>query len=288
MQHNMEDEVLDTVDQMQNNMEDKVLDRVNQVQHNMEEEVLDRVNQVQHNMEDKVLGRVNQVQHNTEDEVLDSVNQVQHNMKEEVLDSVNQVQHNMNDEVLDTVNQVQHNMEDEVLDTVNQVQHNIEDEMSRGEVWTEVEVAKTVDQFRREQLDSRGLSFATIAGFGPNGALPHYTPAITTNRQIYTNSTLVLDSGGQYLDGTTDVTRTLHFGSPNQFERETYTRVLQGSIQLSALVFPQGVLMSDVDVLARAPLWQVGLDYRHGTGHGIGAFLDVHECKWGLPRCARV
>nr|CAD7433691.1 unnamed protein product [Timema monikensis] len=157
-------------------------------------------------------------------------------------------------------------MEDEVLDT-----------MSRGEVWTEVEVAKTVDQFRREQLDSRGLSFATIAGFGPNGALPHYTPAVTTNRQIYTNSTLVLDSGGQYLDGTTDVTRTLHFGSPNQFERETYTRVLQGSIQLSALVFPQGVLMSDVDVLARAPLWQVGLDYRHGTGHGIGAFLDVHE-----------
>ncbi|KAJ9600135.1 hypothetical protein L9F63_009545, partial [Diploptera punctata] len=153
-----------------------------------------------------------------------------------------------------------------------------EESIAAGKEWDEVNVSITLDQFRREQLLSKGPSFPTIAGFGPNGAAPHYIPTESQNvLKIYSNSTLVIDSGGQYLDGTTDVTRTIHLGTPTDFEREAYTRVLIGSINLASLVFPREVPMSSIDVLARTSLWQVGLTYLHGTGHGIGSFLVVHE-----------
>lgn len=157
-------------------------------------------------------------------------------------------------------------------------------------------VAEAADGFRMEQKLNRGASFETVAGFGPNSAQPHYSPPRSRGTlsspgvfkqgpplearglKIDNSSTLVIDSGGQYYDGTTDVTRTLHFGNPTPFQKEAYTRVLSGLLNLGALVFPDGRTdFSDVDVLARAPLWSVGLDYRHGTGHGVGAFLSVHE-----------
>lgn len=136
-----------------------------------------------------------------------------------------------------------------------------------------------------------------------NGALPHYEPTPNTNAVIFDNSTLVIDSGGQYygkegiilqkiknrylhyvslifiVDGTTDVTRTLHLGEPTQDQKHAYTRVLMGAIQLSSLTFPANMDMSDADVMARAPLWEIGLDYLHETGHGVGTFLSVHECN---------
>ncbi|XP_067011174.2 xaa-Pro aminopeptidase 1 [Anabrus simplex] len=157
-----------------------------------------------------------------------------------------------------------------------------EDKLSSGRQWTEMKVAQTIDQFRREQVLSYGTSFSTIVGYGPNGAQPHYRPTNQTDAVIGNTTTLVVDSGGQYLDGTTDVTRTLHFGNPTDFEKEVYTRVLIGSIQLASLVFPAFLKTSAVDVLARGPLWMAGLDYEHGTGHGIGTFLGVHESPIGI------
>ncbi|PNF28969.1 Xaa-Pro aminopeptidase 1 [Cryptotermes secundus] len=154
----------------------------------------------------------------------------------------------------------------------------LEEAIAAGKEWNELQVAQEVDQFRREQNLSRGPSFPTIAGFGPNGASPHYSPFESSNLlKIDGSSTLVLDSGGHYLDGTTDVTRTIHLGTPTDFEREAYTRVLMGSIQLASLVFPFDVPMNSIDVLARGPLWEAGLNYLHATGHGVGAFLTVHE-----------
>ncbi|XP_071455726.1 xaa-Pro aminopeptidase 1-like [Hetaerina americana] len=159
----------------------------------------------------------------------------------------------------------------------------------------EAAVADAADGFRMEQEESGGASFETIAGFGPNGAQPHYTPPrnrgtlsapgvwgkealVSGGLKIDNSSTLVIDSGGQYYDGTTDVTRTLHFGTPTALQREAYTRVLSGHLNLAALVFPEAnTEVVDVDVVARAPLWSVGLDFRHGTGHGVGSFLSVHE-----------
>lgn len=135
-----------------------------------------------------------------------------------------------------------------------------------------------LDQCRYEQSLSLGNSFRTIVGFGANGAEPHYEPTNNTNMQIFTNSTVVIDSGGQYYSGTTDITRTLHFGTPSHAQKIAYTRVLIGSIQLASLTFPSNTNMAVVDVMARTPLWEIGLDYVHGTGHGIGVFSSVHEC----------
>ncbi|XP_065349359.1 xaa-Pro aminopeptidase 1-like isoform X2 [Cloeon dipterum] len=153
----------------------------------------------------------------------------------------------------------------------------LEDKLGDGEKWTEFQVASTLDKFRYEQLLSQGASFKSIVGFGPNGASPHYRPHLNTSLVVARNSTLVIDSGGQYLDGTTDVTRTFHFGTPTPKEKEAYTRVLGGVLALSKLSFPYTVDTSDVDVLARSHLWAAGMDYKHGTGHGIGSFLGVHE-----------
>ncbi|XP_039278158.1 probable Xaa-Pro aminopeptidase P isoform X1 [Nilaparvata lugens] len=153
-----------------------------------------------------------------------------------------------------------------------------EEQMDNNEgEWTEMKVAETLDEIRMQQNMSRGISFPTIVGFGSHGALPHYEPTNLTNVAIDKSSTLVIDSGGHYLDGSTDVTRTYHFGNPSEEEKDSYTRVLMGHIDMASFVFPKNFPMNGADVLARGPLWQDSKDYAHGTGHGIGVFLNIHE-----------
>lgn len=142
---------------------------------------------------------------------------------------------------------------------------------------TEFSVGEVLDEMRSKAKDNVSLSFETIAGFGPNGAIIHYRAEKETAAAIDASNIFLLDSGGQYRDGTTDVTRTVHFGSPTQRQKMCYTAVLQGHIGMSSARFPPGVSGIAIDALARAPLWQLGLDYRHGTGHGVGAYLNVHE-----------
>ncbi|RZB41166.1 xaa-Pro aminopeptidase 1-like, partial [Asbolus verrucosus] len=153
-----------------------------------------------------------------------------------------------------------------------------ESRVNAGDHFTELDIVKKLNEFRFEQKYSLGNSFRTIAAYGSNGARPHYEPTPNTNAKISKDKTLVLDSGGQYFgNGTTDVTRTLHLGTPTKEQKNAYTRVLIGQIQLSTLTFPENMKTSVADVMARAPLWEVGLDYSHPTSHGIGSFLSVHE-----------
>uniref|UniRef100_A0A3Q3IBY6 X-prolyl aminopeptidase (aminopeptidase P) 1, soluble n=1 Tax=Monopterus albus TaxID=43700 RepID=A0A3Q3IBY6_MONAL len=142
--------------------------------------------------------------------------------------------------------------------------------------WLEKEV------FSFQQKDFVGLSFPTISSVGPNGAIIHYRPLPETNRTLTTNEVYLIDSGAQYIDGTTDVTRTMHFGTPSAFEKECFTYVLKGHIAVSAAVFPNGTKGHLLDSFARAALWESGLDYLHGTGHGVGCFLNVHEGPCGI------
>ena len=123
----------------------------------------------------------------------------------------------------------------------------------------------------------KDLSFDTISGSGPNGAIVHYKASAETNRPITMNSLYLVDSGGQYEDGTTDITRTLAIGEPTSEMRDRFTRVLQGHIGIATALFPKGTRGSQLDSFARKALWDAGLDYAHGTGHGVGAFLSVHE-----------
>ncbi len=149
-------------------------------------------------------------------------------------------------------------------------------ESSQGAV-QELSCSNHLEALRRQNNHFRDLSFDTIAGSGPNGAIVHYRVTEESDRTIGSGELMVLDSGGQYLDGTTDVTRTLVVGTPGAEERDRYTRVLQGHIALASVRFPPGTSGSQLDVLARRPLWSAGLDYDHGTGHGVGSFLSVHE-----------
>ncbi|XP_072019695.1 xaa-Pro aminopeptidase 1-like [Amphiura filiformis] len=142
---------------------------------------------------------------------------------------------------------------------------------------SELIVEAKATEFRSDQPDYRGLSFHTISGFGPHAAVIHYGSSEDTDIPITTNGTFLFDSGSQYLDGSTDITRTFHFGTPTAFMIEAYTRVLIGHIDLALGVFTKGVYGRDIDALAREPLWRGGLDYKHGTGHGIGHFLNIHE-----------
>lgn len=142
---------------------------------------------------------------------------------------------------------------------------------------TELSGAKKLEQFREQQEHFRGLSFETISAVGEHAAMAHYSPSVETDKQITRNEIYLVDSGGQYWDGTTDVTRTVHFGVPKDEEKISYTRVLKGFIALATSVFPQSTPLSYLDHVARRPLWQAGLDYGHGTGHGVGAYLFVHE-----------
>lgn len=143
----------------------------------------------------------------------------------------------------------------------------------------EVDGADRLESFRKDTGGNhfKGLSFDTISGSGPNGAIIHYKPEKPSAARITTNELYLCDSGAQYLDGTTDVTRTVHFGTPSAYEKECFTRVLKGNLALERAVFPSGTSGLQLDALARMPLWQVGLDFRHGTGHGVGHFLNVHE-----------
>ncbi|KAI8873809.1 Creatinase/aminopeptidase, partial [Ramicandelaber brevisporus] len=149
-------------------------------------------------------------------------------------------------------------------------------------VLTESGAADKLEELRKEQTDFVGLSFTTISSMGPSGAIIHYSPQRGADRTLDTRGVYLCDSGAQYLDGTTDTTRTFHFGEPTAWERETFTRVLQGHIALDRAVFPEGTSGYPLDVLARGPLWRAGLDFRHGTGHGVGSFLNVHEGPQGV------
>jgi len=141
----------------------------------------------------------------------------------------------------------------------------------------EREVAETLERFREETGALKDLSFDTIAGAGPNGALPHYKPVTRTIRRIEKGSLLLVDGGGQYLDGTTDVTRTMAVGAPSADQRRMFTLVLKGHIAMAVVRFPAGTTGHQIDALARLPLWMQGFDYDHGTGHGVGSYLGVHE-----------
>lgn len=141
----------------------------------------------------------------------------------------------------------------------------------------EVEVVTRLEGFRHDTGALKDLSFDTIAGAASNGAIVHYRPTTRLNKQAEQGSLLLVDSGAQYLDGTTDITRTVAIGEPSQEMRERFTLVLKGHLALAAIRFPAGTTGSALDVLARAPLWNVGLDYDHGTGHGVGSYLGVHE-----------
>ena len=146
----------------------------------------------------------------------------------------------------------------------------------------ELQAADRLEHFRAEGEHFRGLSFPTIAGSGPHGAIVHYRSTAKSNRRLQPGELFLLDSGAQYLDGTTDVTRTIFIGggaigTPSAEMRSRFTLVLKGHIALARAVFPAGTTGSQLDVLARQFLWRAGLDYDHGTGHGVGAFLSVHE-----------
>jgi Xaa-Pro aminopeptidase len=142
---------------------------------------------------------------------------------------------------------------------------------------TELEVVQKLHEFRIEQNLFFSESFATIAGVGSNGAVVHYQPNEQTNRALEENQLLLLDSGGQYLDGTTDVTRTIPIGTVSDEMITDFTQVLKAHIALARSRFPQNTSGMKLDVLARAQMWQRGLDYKHGTGHGVACFGNVHE-----------
>jgi Xaa-Pro aminopeptidase len=141
----------------------------------------------------------------------------------------------------------------------------------------EIEVVTRLEAFREATGALKDLSFDTIAGAGPNGAIVHYRPVERLNRRLEPNTLLLVDSGAQYLDGTTDVTRTVAIGEPSAEMRERFTLVLKGHLALSRVRFPAGTSGSQLDALARMALWAHGLDYDHGTGHGVGSYLGVHE-----------
>ncbi len=154
---------------------------------------------------------------------------------------------------------------------------------------TEISAAARLLAFRQQVERFRGESFPAISGAGEDGAIIHYRVSPETDRPIRADETYLIDSGGQYHDGTTDVTRTVWTGpgaAPAEL-RDRATRVLKGHIAIATLVFPQGVAGPHLDGFARAALWQAGLDYDHGTGHGVGSYLSVHEGPVSLSRAAK-
>jgi Xaa-Pro aminopeptidase len=153
---------------------------------------------------------------------------------------------------------------------------------------TEISAEEKLAEFRAVNNLYRGPSFDTISGAGPDGAIVHYRATSTSDRKLESGQLYLLDSGGQYLDGTTDVTRTVAIGVPGNEQRDRFTRVLKGHIALAAIRFPEGTTGSELDVLARQYLWSVGLDYNHGTGHGVGSYLGVHEGPQGISRRSKV
>src|SRR6266516_3020162 len=142
---------------------------------------------------------------------------------------------------------------------------------------TEIDAVAALETFRRETGALKDVSFPTIAGAGPNGAIVHYRVARASNRRIAPGELFLVDSGAQYEDGTTDITRTIAVGTPSEEMREHFTRVLKGHIALARALFPDGTTGAQLDSFARQYLWAAGLDFDHGTGHGVGSYLSVHE-----------
>ncbi|XP_054648772.1 xaa-Pro aminopeptidase 2 [Dunckerocampus dactyliophorus] len=147
---------------------------------------------------------------------------------------------------------------------------------------TELSASAYVNHCRSKQKDNRGPSFETISASGPNAALAHYSPTGETNRKLTVDEMYLVDSGGQYLDGTTDITRTVHWGTPTAMQKEAFTRVLVGNIEISRTIFPSGTRGVNMEMLGRRALWEVGLNYGHGTGHGVGNYFGVHEWPVGF------
>lgn len=164
--------------------------------------------------------------------------------------------------------------------------HWLEDQIANKKVknMSETDASDCLEQIRSEMENFVSLSFTTISSMGSNGAIIHYS-AERGNCALITDESLYLcDSGAQYLDGTTDVTRTMHFGTPSAYQKDCFTRVLKGQIALDKAVFPVGTFGQSLDVLARQHLWGIGLDFKHGTSHGVGMFLNCHEG----PICVRM
>ncbi len=143
--------------------------------------------------------------------------------------------------------------------------------------YSEISVSEKLEQFRREQDLFEGLSFDTIAGYGEHGAIVHYSATPESDVELRPEGIFLIDSGGQYLDGTTDITRTVALGTPTPEQKDRFTRVLKGHLLLAMTRFPRGTAGNQLDTIARKPLWDIGLNYGHGTGHGIGSYLNVHE-----------
>ncbi|KUJ76824.1 X-Pro aminopeptidase [Ruegeria marisrubri] len=153
---------------------------------------------------------------------------------------------------------------------------------------TETQVVTKLEECRRQDNALQDISFETIAGTGPNGAIMHYRVTEETDARLEDGHLLVLDSGGQYLDGTTDVTRTIAIGAVGDEEKACFTRVLKGMIAMSMLRWPAGLAGRDIECVARVPLWLAGQDFNHGVGHGVGAYLSVHEGPQRLSRVSHV
>jgi len=152
---------------------------------------------------------------------------------------------------------------------------------------TEIGIVTALESFRRDEPSCVDASFDTIAGAGPNGAIVHYRVTTETDRRLKAGELMLIDSGAQYLSGTTDITRTISTGKTTAEQRDRYTRVLKGMIGIATARFPRGTSGAQLDILARQHLWQAGVTYNHGTGHGVGAFLSVHEGPIGIsPRYA--
>ena len=148
----------------------------------------------------------------------------------------------------------------------------------------EITAVKKLEGYRRETNALKEISFATISGSGPNGAIVHYRVTEATNRKLLPGELFLLDSGAQYQDGTTDITRTLAVGQPTEEIRTRYTAVLKGHIAIATSRFPKGTRGLDLDPFARRALWELGLDFDHGTGHGVGCYLSVHEGPQSISR----
>ena len=162
----------------------------------------------------------------------------------------------------------------------------LEEQLHKGSSVNEFQIAEKLKQFRALCKEYRGESFPAIVGYNANGAIIHYRPQPRTAATIQNKGILLLDSGGQYLNGTTDITRTIALGVPSATQKKHFTLVLKGHIALAAAHFPKGTIGIQLDTLARAPLWKHGLNFSHGTGHGVGFFLGVHEGPQGFASSA--
>ncbi len=160
-------------------------------------------------------------------------------------------------------------------------------EAPKGKV-TEIDAVKALESFRRDTGLLKDVSFPTIAGSGPNAAIVHYRVTNASNRRIGMNELFLVDSGAQYEDGTTDVTRTVVVGTPSAEMRDRFTRVLKGHIAIATAIFPETTSGAQLDPLARTALWQAGLDFDHGTGHGVGSYLSVHEGPASISKLGSV